>query len=123
AATPQAGAADEHHYRQRGERGPRDRPSGYADCSANRSVARLAAAREPSWPPPRRARRGGGRLGLFPQGRADAPAERVERRETQRGVTKRRAQHRERGALARAIGALLEMALDFERRFESQLAV
>jgi hypothetical protein len=43
------------------------------------------------------------------QRRADAPAQRVRRRE--------------RRALARAIGALLEMALDFERRLESQLAV
>jgi hypothetical protein len=52
------------------------------------------------------------------QRRADAPAQRVRRSVAQRRVAERGTQRRERRTLARAIGALLEMALDFERRLE-----
>jgi hypothetical protein len=57
------------------------------------------------------------------QRHADAPTQRVRRRVAQRRVAERGAQCRERRALARAVGALLEMALDFECRLESQFAI
>ncbi len=118
---PQPRTAVEHHQREHRERGPGHRPS---RISAGYSAA-LAAAGEPSEPPPGRARRGCARRdgGLASQRRADAAAQRIRRCVAQSRVAERRAQRRERRALARAIGALLEMALDFERRLESQFAV
>ena len=122
---PPAPAAVEHHQREHRERGPRNHPS---RSPAEQSAA-VAPAHGPSPPPRCRASRwrarsgGGGGGGLARQRRADAPAERVRRAEAQRRVAKGGAQSRERGAFARTIDALLEMALKFERRLEAQLAV